>query len=148
MTNMSEQEWNPMRQQFESVGPTLAEFLLARIAEDEQRIMDAIGTTPWAVNPPNLLHDIALRHLGDCEAKRRIIEWHKAWPVLVETPPTFDHASGDDLSSVTFSISKRIMWATEQQYRACFGVQPPTGPVLRLLALPYVDHPDFQDEWA
>lgn len=34
-----------------------------------------------------------------------------------------------------------------QEYRAKFGDEPPTTPVLRALAPPYADHPDYRDEW-
>jgi hypothetical protein len=94
------------------------------------------------------------RVLAECEAKRRIIEFHQSWPVLVETPPTFDqgNAEGHDLalgelSSMTLRLSQRIAWMTEQEYRNRFGSEPPTGPMLRALALPYADHPDYRPEW-
>lgn len=87
------------------------------------------------------------RVLAESESKRRIIEWHKSWPVLVETAPTFDQTDYD-LSSMTLRMSQKIMWQTDQEYRDRFGTEPPTGPVLRMLALPYADHPDYNADWA
>ena len=135
---------------------TLVEFLLARIAVDEEWAKAADDTygserwscEPWmcdeqgghvAVDPP--------RFLAECEAKRRIIEWHKSWPVLATTPPTFERVDGTDPSSAAFRASSQMAWLTEQEYRNRFGTEPPTGPVLRFLALPYADHPDYNPEW-
>jgi hypothetical protein len=132
---------------------TLTDFLLARIAEDQawaERASEEWGN-PYAETEDRF---DTVRVLAECESKRRIIEWHKKWPVLVEEPPTFeqddaegyDYARGD-MSSMTMRMSQRIAWTTEQRYRETFGSEPPTGPVLRLLALPYADHPDYRDEW-
>lgn len=160
-----ERAWNPMSQQYEPEAPALVEFLLTRIAEDERLAQRAAGRSAgfawhgdWSSGDVRVRQMVTqfnpARVLAECEAKRRIIEWHKAWPVLVETPPTFDQGDGEsydyergDVSSMTLRMSQRIAWATEQQYREKFGSEPPTGPVLRLLALPYADHHDFQEGW-
>jgi hypothetical protein len=104
---------------------TLADFLLARIAEDET----------WAVNAGNdFLPSVEIgstaRVLAECEAKRRIVEWHR----LID---------GLD--------------AEDNPVRGCCnciasGAVPPyliAGPCMtsRLLALPYADHPDYREEW-
>ena len=153
---------------------TLADFLLARIAEDEAVAKAApCDNAGWFVDPspghdgewlvdsnPSLIcygnsnrdtqehiarHDPA-RVLAECEAKRRIVKWHKNWPVLVETRPEQSRMDGT-VDTVPYRMTKQIAWATEQQYRERFGSEPPTGPILRFLALPYADHPDFRDEW-
>jgi hypothetical protein len=85
--------------------------------------------------------------LAECAAKRAIIEWHKNWPVLVETPPNFEPTALDDPQSMTLRITKQIAWLTQQQYRERFGDEPPTAPMLRLLALPYADRPGYQESW-
>lgn len=126
---------------------TLTEFLLARIADT---IAEAGYAQAELVTAGEDQRGLPYRLLGqllaECEAKRRIIEWHKAWPVLAETEPTFEQ-DGDDPQSTTLRMSKQIAWLTEQEYRKRFGVEPPTGPILRLLALPYADHPEYQEEW-
>jgi hypothetical protein len=129
---------------------TLTEFLLARIAEDKASASTHAYST--------VVGDVALgdgrraplnswvrfnpaRVLAECEAKRRIVtEVHydrnaesvaeakadherHGWPVLVES----ECASCSCYSDCVVSIED------------C--------PTLRLLALPYVDHPSFQDEW-
>ena len=101
----------------------LAEFLLARIAEDE-RIAAAWkdDTETWS-NPYESGVAIAFqdrfglsRVLADCEAKRRI----------VEADPRYGNpwnGCGDDCEV------KAHEW------------------VLRALAAPYADHPDYRQEW-
>jgi len=81
----------------------LAEFLLARIAEDEAAYesayvayLDGFPFTPTRV-------------LAECETKRRIVELCAYWQRPV------DGLDGED--------------------------------ILRLLALPYADHPDYREEW-
>jgi hypothetical protein len=156
---------------------TLASFLLARIAEDEEaaRAVEPLQDVPVIGGPqrqsfghvrrsyatedgyPRTLGDPAAeahfaRHdparvLAECEAKRRIVELHKSWPVLVETQPEFAAADPADPSSVVYRMSQQIAWTTEQHYRERFGEEPPTAPTLRALAQPYADHPDFRSEW-
>ncbi len=106
---------------------TITEFLLARIAEDEDDIHQ---------------HQ---RVLAECKAKRRIIELHKSWPVLVETEPTFE--TDDSLDSHVMRVSRQMAWLTEREYVARFGTEPPTTPMLLALVQPYADHPDFDPEW-
>lgn len=87
-----------------------------------------------------------IRVLAECEAKRRIIAFHEHWPVLVEKPVEFGPVSGD-VNKMVFRASQQIAWATEQEYRTRFGIEPPTAPMLLALAAPYADHPDFHEEW-
>lgn len=109
---------------------TLAEFLLARIAEDEATIRDAARhaeATPQEIVAALQAGSQAYRFLGDledagyavvrqarvladCEAKRRIIDLLRQ-----RTGEPDDHG----------------------QLRAALG----------LLALPYADHPDYRQEW-
>jgi len=86
------------------------------------------------------------RVLAECEAKRQIVELHKSWPVLVKTPPKFSADTGDP-TSLTMRMSQQVMWATEQEYRERFGSEPPTAPMLRVLAAVYADHPDYDESW-
>lgn len=140
----------------------LTEFLRARIAEDEAQANEvvAMARDAAAERPDRTLyahHDGAIwrpsvsvgaaRVLAECEAKRRIIEWHKSWPVLVETQPQFETTDAASPSLMSFKMTQRIAWLTQQEYRARFGDEPPTAPILLMLALPYRDHPDYDEGW-
>lgn len=114
---------------------TLTEFLLARIAEDEQSARDtgadAMTGTRWKHWPEDAYNEIQAatldhcrRVLVECEAKRRIVEreaeeLHRAWRARAE-----EHMQ-------TFE-----QWFTK-----------PYGATLRDLASVYADHPDYRDEW-
>jgi hypothetical protein len=122
----------------------LADFLLARIAEDEA------ATRPWsrgALDPDasNLEkrfgHD---RVLAECEAKRQVIEDAlnnvrdaRARPIW--TIP--DVEVGDELDRKYRSgyENARAELLPEALDR--------TDRLLRLLALPYVDHADWREEF-
>ena len=124
----------------------LSEFLLARIAEDEE----------VARNTPPVDHrwDYTLwvrfdstRVMAECEAKRKIIAFHESWPTLVQTPAKFER-DDVDLDNYTYRMSQEIAWLTTREYVARFGIDPPTAPMLAALALPYADHPDYLPEWS
>lgn len=154
---------------------TLTEFLLARIAEDEaaaraviplgrpleggaaarwavvgRTVGDASGyVVAYSVEGESPRRHIArwdpARVLAECEAKRRIVELHESWPTLVETP--IETETTNDISGYVLRASKQIAWLTTREYVARFGIDPPTAPILALLALPYADHPDYLPEW-
>jgi hypothetical protein len=139
---------------------TLTEFLLARIAEDEQVARDFVLEGPWQAwaltdnRGPERDDEYAqltigaARVLAECEAKRRIVEWHKNWPVLAQGPTTFESvAVPPSEENLVFRASSQIAWLTEQKYREQFGAEPPTSPILAMLALPYADHPDYDESW-
>ncbi len=86
--------------------------------------------------------------LREVEAKRAIVQWHESWPVLVERPPTFEDIEGADPHAFAMRASQQIAWLTTQEYRARFGDEPPSGPILLHLAAIYSDHPDYRQEWA
>jgi hypothetical protein len=131
----------------------LTEFLLARIAEDEQDARDAsFRSADWAVAERRAvwgedLDDTVLadgkplaelpgpgcslaaehivrwapaRVLAECEARRRIV---------TDVAPDVD------------SMSSAYVDATDE------GADWPAERLLRLLAVPYADHPDYLDEW-
>lgn len=154
---------------------TLTEFLLARIAEDETDARSAMGSTPgddktpsdwwvkethsmvyaghwvpvvetaersipngdgdgvitWRVAAPLghiARHDPA-RVLAECEAKRRIADMHTS-------DATWD--GGEECAQCSF----------HEAYEG-FNDVSETFPctTLRLLALPYADHPDYDEKW-
>lgn len=155
---------------------TIVEFLTARLDEDQAqaeaaaRASGAHWTTSEyaddvtnteggyvACGPYGYLDDrtryFIARHdptavLSDIASKRSIIEFHKQWPILVDTPAEFESDTSADLGSLTVQMSRRIAWLTEQEYRDRFGDEPPTGPILLALASAYRGHPDYQQEWA
>ena len=108
---------------------TLADFLLARTADDEAVAEGAKRTSGPSWHAAGLqspfdarMDDHIARHdparvLAECEAKRRIVEIHgngDAW---------CDYCAG---------------YAEGMQDECHTG---------RLLALPYADHPDYREEW-
>jgi hypothetical protein len=100
----------------------LAEFLLARIAEDhsaaffaqqDEQLMGSLADQAVARGDHRGTHAhrwSPARVLAECEAKRRIVE---------------------------------VDWRADDSGEATLVQQD----VLRLLALPYADHPDYRPEW-
>lgn len=121
---------------------TLTEFLLARIAEDEAAANAALAAydSPGGINAEWWTKDeLAARDLdaediehitrrspdrvlADCEARRRIIERHR--------PEEFADAPGEFFCSRCQRTAE--VWPC---------------PDLLDLALPYADHPDYQEAW-
>ena len=107
----------------------LAEFLLARIGEDEARAQRlevhfewcrSLSGTPWGALgplPPNCDCGYPARVLAECEAKRRIVE----------------------------RCERAIV---EQGIYSEDGQSELAQDALSLLALPYADHSDYRPEWS
>lgn len=130
----------------------MVEFLLARIAEDEElleftTVRVELGRKHDDGGWSHESYPFVDRWKAECEAKRRIVELHQAWPVLVTQPPEFEGGLVGDLDSVAIRMSQRMKWLTEQEYRAAFGDEPPTSPILAALAAVYADHPDYNEAW-
>ena len=135
---------------------SIVEFLLARIAEDEEaaRAVDPVLVT--RMSEYAYWHEVNFvmrfnpaRVLTECAAKRKIVELHSRWPVLVEGPMNFDPVETNfAIDNYALRVSKQVAWLTEQEYVKRFGVEPPTAPMLRALASVYADHPDYQEAWA
>lgn len=114
---------------------TLVEFLLARIAEDEGRARSALGLlgieTEWhrvewlrdrgltRSDAQHMVRHSPRRVLAECEAKRRIVDYRQ-------------HAARDSAAT-----GMPIFEAQLSAYDAA----------LRALALPYADHPDYDEAW-
>ena len=111
---------------------TLTDFLLARIAEDEavaERLRHKSAGDPWGWQPRQLetcdkarVDYPPARVLAECEAKRRIVEMHGGFH---ECEDGNQHGPGGE--------------GSDEFTQPC--------PTLRLLALPYADHPDYREEW-
>jgi hypothetical protein len=114
--------WNPMKQAPEPATLTLAEFLLARYADEEAVARDAEGwfqSTDWTSSRAaehGELWDPA-RVLAECEAKREIVE---AWR---------HESRGRDGIPARTPVAGALLW------------------VMKQLAQPYSDHPDYRQEW-
>jgi hypothetical protein len=105
----------------------LAEFLLARIAEDEAEAPDIHDDDMWS---DGCSCNFPARWLAECEAKRRIVELHSTerehqCPNEDGTSDYYNHLRG---------------WAEEVEH-------PQVCPTLRLLALPYADSEGYREEW-
>ena len=112
---------------------TLTEVLLARIAEDELNAIHQLAP----VGPGSIYPEHKARVLAECEAKRRIVE------VFV---------AGDGRAKAEWQDYSDWLEGKGTDERPTFaGPDPKLLPgltaALRLLALPYADHPDFRDEW-
>jgi hypothetical protein len=141
----------------------IAEFLLARVAEDEAvareavpsitrwlvgmertpdrrgviahlvipadsvdsigRATDEVARTRWLTTAPHIARWDPARVLAECEAKRRII--------------AFFLGSGNALSKTTDPLKRLVAEAIHESH----------GDVLKPLAQPYADHPDYRAEW-
>lgn len=103
--------------------PTLTEFLLARIAEDEAVAREAIDCGPEWVHEAMRYGANPARVLAECEAKRRIVEYRYSWNLEAErmSEPPFGPIFEAKVSAA--------------------------DAVLRALALPYADHPDYDEVW-
>ena len=121
--------------------PTLAEFLLARITEDEAVARDFVPEE--IANPPIErqrwirarnewvnLYDPA-RVLAECEAKRRIVEEHR----------------DVECSNVRCNGSGVHCQTCDEGLKADYGHVYAPCPTLRHLAAVYADHPDYRQEW-
>jgi hypothetical protein len=101
---------------------TLTDFLLARIAEDEEAARqwedEHSGLFPSLVYPE--------RVLAECEAKRRLVRTHETHCVGYHDWP---------LVGVHLERADRA------------GVDVGLWHALRLVALPYADHPDYDEAW-
>lgn len=139
----------------------LTEFLLARVAEDEADVRRAgvpHGTLGGVLDPDDGhsfewvhrygAHVLAARQsrvLAECEAKRAIVALHTP----VWESQACDICDGAESEALGCAPADAGHWVCPS---AC-GLSE-TGRVdehgcdtLRALALPYVDHEDFRDEW-
>ncbi len=137
---------------------TLAEFLLARIAEDE--------------DSARIAHDELVEHAsGWDEAGNPSSDWRRSWKgfgrsAWTETAgnPISTHIARRDPARILAECEakRRIVerhrritrpgWGLilPDQCGECGGNSGIVGwpcPTLRLLTLPYTGHPDYRDEW-
>jgi hypothetical protein len=113
-------------------GMTLVEFLRARIDEDERAALDAVPSEldrqpepyePWYANEAESSGDTIVamhpsRALAEVEAKRGIVEWIRGAQDAAGEAPV------------------RVV-----------RIEAALTHALRLLALPYAGHPDYDEAW-
>jgi hypothetical protein len=126
----------------------LAQFLRDRLDEDEQAAR-ACASAPWAIEIPPMIH-VSVQ-------ARRDKKW--AWGQLgyvatVERDEDRAHIARHDPARVLADIEakRRIIAlhvAEPGQHPDFCGHDKHElpCPTLRLLALPYADHPDYRTEW-
>ncbi len=116
----------------------IAEFLLARIVEDEEAARACAPHLHWPDGgdelPVAIMAHATLRHsrrwdparvLAECRTKRRLVKLHCASHYCIP------HAGHADVGR---------WYESDHMY-------PWPCPSLVLLALSHVDHPDYREEW-
>lgn len=119
---------------------TLAEFLLARIAEDEEDLENSrIGDSPEWWMPDMWNRE---RAEAECEAKRRIVEEHRQG--------IFTDVSLDIKDEQVCIICHYVRLTHDADGDVEDGTWVQTSfpcPTLKFLAIPYASHPDYREEW-
>lgn len=128
---------------------TLADFLLARIAEDEEVAL-AATRGPWSVNSPNCAEAIVS---GD--GATEVVaggRWGGEASVF-ESDGDAAHIARHDPARVLAECEakRRIVECHSltqlESGKTILGYRTALEDAIRALALPYADHPDYRDEW-
>ena len=106
---------------------TLTEFLLARIAEDEAAARVAGA---W-LRAPDGHNDDVLWSVADGQAE----------PFLAQ------YAVGRHFDHIAHHDPARVLAECEAKRQLIERVGNPNWAGFNILALPYADHPDYQQEW-
>jgi hypothetical protein len=131
---------------------TITEFLLARIAEDEEAASDQEGAEyyvdgAWPEGMP-------ARVLAEAAAKRAIIGLHKSESWSVPGPPIGDPhtyvTESDSPDEVRVKLGGAFVGkiSREEFFERMGAIKNPPAKELRALAAVYKDHPDYLQEWA
>ena len=112
---------------------TLTEFLLARIAEDEDIARNSMASMRWST-----------RVLAECEAKRKIIAAAFALASTIDSEWGCCH-EGD---AIRTGIVEPVFDDDAAQPLPDYCIGPGVaGRFLRPLAHVYAEHPDYREEW-
>lgn len=119
---------------------TLADFLLARIAEDEAAATAALAsrTRPRSTPPGRWIQSTP----GAC-----VLDGGPNSVARSATAGVIAHIARHDPARVLAECEakRRIVGQVERNVRDVTGGW--LDRILHLLALPYADHPDYRDEW-
>ena len=115
----------------------LIAFLRARLDEDERMAQAAKDVAAERTHYRASVMTRADRELREVEAKRRIIELHEL--TVSKDPARFSALTGERLPDAYEVTCAVCGWADDDSTSGC--------ETLRLLALPYVDHPAYREEW-
>jgi hypothetical protein len=99
-----------------------------RITFDQEGLSDSVDEDAG----PHIARFDPARVLRECEAKRRVIELHQS---------RYASPSCRECGGFT-ATSSEVAGIVHRGY-----LTPWPCPTLRILALPYADHPDYQQEW-
>lgn len=105
---------------------TIQEFILARVNDPENT-----GKYPAEF----------------AEAIAQILDIHSRWPVLVYSTPTLKAEEGVTPDQLIMRVTQKVNWMIEKEYKRKFGEEPPTGPILRIIAGIWEWHQDYNDAW-
>ncbi|MEU9310841.1 DUF6221 family protein [Streptomyces sp. NPDC048256] len=126
----------------------LVDFLRARLDEDEAAARGLLDDKrPGRAERWKFCDDGAIRDTGRGRSLRVKFTW----------APEADHIARHDPARVLAEVdAKRRLLAIHRPYvdesdQACLGcaggIMFSSCPVVRLLALPYADHPDHREDW-
>lgn len=148
---------------------TLADFLLARIAEDERAARECakVYPSPWEVSDrghsakvvadaPNFHHVVdldqgqipvgtvewlgdAIEHVARHDPARMLAECEAKRRIIAEHSDERDHGNGRITHTGVCDTCGEDVGRDVDDQYPC--------RTLQLLALPYADHPDYRDEW-
>lgn len=132
----------------------LSEFLLARIAEDEeaarqikvfsdQAVVAHLSDAGTGASLGDLVVFDPARVLAECNAKRRLVAEHPEITVWHES----ENPNGDRIDEPEWLCGRCVNTGARQPWTDVDLLEYPC-PTLRLLALPYREHPDYRSEWA
>jgi hypothetical protein len=132
-----------------TVTVTLADFLLARIAEDEEAARGAAGV-PWEVMEWPGGSQVLVDRAAIRDEKWRV--GHLGHVASVEHAHDVRHIARHDPARVLAECeAKRRIIEESVDFNDLPGVDAGVDfenvRVLTLLAAPYADHPDYRNEW-
>lgn len=107
---------------------------------------DMVGCEDGDVTRHIARHDPS-RVLAECEAKLRIVEREQGSRAPRLATETHEVEYRHEGEVVVFKVDGERESMTSKEYMERYTVPSPPSEVLKLLALPYADHPDYRDEW-
>lgn len=129
---------------------TIAEFLLARIAEDEEEARSLVVDFPmsdlefgWYRNGDDVSVTVGVgRAVAECVAKRRVVERATSMARAKPGSPPYNGPL-NDLGADDEPVRHPDLVA----YLAKYGELITDTPVLRILAEIYAEHADYDEDW-